>query len=89
MKPEYIYERCQSASRMEAVMLVTSVVGTITAIMVLFAYGWLASLTIFLLSLIAYGLSRVFDLLADLLAAIGRGEQRLEQSGSVKDKNAG
>ena len=88
MKPEHIYERCQSAWRMEAVMLVASIIGTMTAAWVLLAFGWLPSLALFLLSLIAYGMSRVFDLLADLLAAIGRDEQRQEQGRPVKDKDA-
>jgi hypothetical protein len=84
MKPEeYIYERRQSAGHMEMVMLVASVVGIITAILAFFGYGWLVGLALFLLSLIAYALSRVFDFLSDLLGAIGQDEQ----TRSVKDKN--
>jgi hypothetical protein len=76
MKPEHIYERRQSAGRMEAVMVLTSVIGIATAILALFTYGWVSGLAVFLLSLIAYGLSRVFDFLSDVLLVIGRDEQR-------------
>jgi hypothetical protein len=84
MKPdEYIYERRQSAGKMEMVMLAASAIGTVTAILVFLGDGWVPGLSLFLLSLIAYALSRVFDFLSDLLGAIGQNEQ----SRSVKDKN--
>jgi hypothetical protein len=86
MKPEYIYERRQAAYRMEAVMLVASVVGMVAAVVAFFNYGWLPGFAFLLLGIIAYALSRVFDLLADLLATSGREEQRPEQSQGVKDK---
>jgi hypothetical protein len=70
MKAEEIYERRQSAGRMEVILIVTSVVGMIAAILALFNYGWFPGLTLFFLSVIAYGLSRVFDLLSDLLGSV-------------------
>ena len=84
MKPEYIYERRQSAGHMEVVMLLASFIGTVTAVPVFFVYGWLPGFALFLLSLIAYALSRVFDFLSDLLTSLEPGEQ----SPPVKDKNA-
>lgn len=84
MKPEYIYERRQSAGHIEVVMLLASFVGTVIAVPTFFAYGWLPGFALFLLSLIAYALSRVFDFLADLLPSLESGEQ----SASLKDKNA-
>jgi hypothetical protein len=75
----------ESTKRILLVMLIASVIGTVMAVMVLLAYGWLPSFALFLLSLIAYALSRVFDLLAELVAIIGRGEQ----SRAVKEKKDG
>jgi len=60
---------------MEMVMLAAGVIGAITAIFVFLSYGWMSGFSFFLLSLICYGLSRVFDFLGDLLATIGRDEK--------------
>ena len=88
MKPEYVYERRQSAGQIEAVMFVASVIGAIAATFALFNDGWLPGLTLFLLSLIAFALSRVFDLLAELLAVTGRFEEIKKLSQSAKGDNA-
>ena len=88
MKPEHTYERRQSAGRMEAVMLIASIFGTITAILMFLKYGWLPGLAVFLLSLIAFALSRVLDLLADVLGSIGRVEESIKQRSSKKDEDA-
>lgn len=88
MKPEYTYERRQSADRMEAVMPLASGVGTITAILMFFNYGWLPGLAVFLLSLIAFALSRVFDLLADVLGSISRVEKGLKPHRPEKEEVA-
>jgi fatty acid desaturase len=72
MKTEELYERRQAADRMEAVMFATAAIGVFAAAFSFFFYGWLASLTLLLLSAIAFALARVFDLLAELLAEIGR-----------------
>lgn len=73
---------------MEAVMIIASVAGTVTAIVVLFTRGWLAGLSLLLLSVIAFALSRVFDLLADLLASVGRFEESKKASRSEKGGDA-
>ena len=73
---------------MEAVMLIASIFGTITAILMFLKYGWLPGLAVFLLSLIAFALSRVLDLLADVLGSIGRVEESIKQRSSKKDEDA-
>lgn len=78
MKYESIYERCRSAGQLESVLLLGSVVGGITAFFVFFKYGLLLSLSVFLLSLVAYGLGRLFDLVADILNVVGRVEEDLK-----------
>lgn len=88
MKPEDTYERRQSADRMETVMLLASVFGAITAIMMFVNYGWLPGLAMILLSLIAFALSRVFDLLADVLGSIGRVEERTKPRAPEKASDA-
>ena len=89
MKPEYIFEHRQSADRMAAVMLVTSVLGMVTAVVAFFNYGWMPGFAFFLLSLIAYALSRVFDLLAELLAVAGKGRQSEAGKLLKDDKDVG
>jgi hypothetical protein len=84
MKYEDIYERSQSAGRMEAVMICASAIGAIAAIVALLSYGWLAGLSLFLLSVIAFALSRVFDLLANLLTSVGRFEESKKPNRSEK-----
>jgi hypothetical protein len=88
MKPEHNYERRQSAGRMEAVMLIASVFGTITAILMVLNYGWLPGLAVFLLSLIVFALSRVFDLLGDVLGSICRVEESIKQRSSKNEEDA-
>lgn len=78
MKDESIYERCRSAGQLESVLLLGSVVGGIAAFFVFFKYGLLLSLSVFLLSLVAYGLGRLFDLVADILNTVGRVEENLK-----------
>jgi hypothetical protein len=75
MKREFIYERRQTASRMEAVMLVVTGVALIGAIFAFLRYGWLASLGLLILGSVAYGLSRVFDLIGDLFASIAKSDE--------------
>ena len=88
MKPEDAYERTQSADRMDAVMVITSAIGAIAAIIALFSHGWLAGLGLFLLSMIAFAMSRVFDLLADLLASVGKLEESKKPGRSEKGDDA-
>ena len=87
MKSEYVYERRQLADRMEVIMVIASAIGTIAAIFVFFSHGWLPSLALFLLSVIAFALSRVFDLLADVLTSVGRFEEGKKLSRSDKGDN--
>ena len=88
MKYEDIYERSQSAGRMGAVMILASAIGAIAAIVALLSYGWLAGLSLFLLSVIAFALSRVFDLLADLPISVGRSEESKKPNRSEKGDDA-
>ena len=71
MKPEDVYERRQSADRMDAVMVITSAIGAIAAILALFTHGWLAGLSLFLLSMIAFAMSRVFDFVGRRCQEVG------------------
>jgi hypothetical protein len=66
MKYEFIYERSQTAGRMEAVMLIVTVVALVAAVFAFLNYGWLPSLGFLVLSSIAFALSRLFDLIGDL-----------------------
>lgn len=72
MKYEVIYERSQTAGRMEAVMLIVTAIALVAAV---FAFiggsGWLAGLILLVLSSIAFALSRLFDLIGDLFGSMG------------------
>jgi hypothetical protein len=68
MKREDLYERRQAASRMGAVMLIVTAVCLFAAMFGFLRYGWLAGLTLSVLGALAFGLSRLFDLLGDLFA---------------------
>lgn len=88
MKPNPQYEKCQAADRMEAILAAASVLGGIAAVVVLLTHGWLPSLFLLLVSLIVFGLSRVFDLLGGLLASVGRMEERMKAEAPKKDEGA-
>jgi fatty acid desaturase len=76
MKPEELFERREFADRLEAVLVLATVIGIAAAILSLFLYGWPTWLILLFLSLIAFALSRLFDLLSELLAEIGRGKNQ-------------
>ena len=88
MKYEQVHERRQSADHMESTMLLASLGGVIAAAIAL-NYGWLPSLGLFLLSVIAFGLSRVFDLLSSLIGLVGKIEENQKLSRSVAGDNTG
>lgn len=68
MKREFIYERRQTAGRMEAVMLGVTAAALVGALFAFLNYGWLPSLGLLILGSVAFGLSQIFDLLGDLFA---------------------
>ena len=51
-------------------MLVVSGVSVLAAVFALLSYGWLAGIVVVILGAIAFALSRVFDLLGHLFAAV-------------------
>ncbi len=76
-----LYDRRQSAYRMQTVMLTASVIGGIIGALVLVRSGWIPSLILLLLSLLAFALSCVFELLASLFEQVGALEK------SVRPRN--
>jgi hypothetical protein len=88
MKYKDIYNRSQAAGQMEAVMIIASAIGAIAAIIALLSYGWLAGVSLFLLSVIAFAMSLVFDLLADLPTSVGRSEESKKPDRSEKGNDA-
>jgi hypothetical protein len=75
MKQEFMYERRQTADRMEAIMVGVSVVAVLAAIFAFFRGGWLPGVSFLILASIAFGLSRIFDLLGDLFASTDRSNE--------------
>lgn len=84
MNREQSYQRQESAGRMEAVLLLVSGIGFIGAIFAFASGGWFPCLTLLILSSLAFGLSRLLDLVSDLLKAsekpIGSDQQQSQTS---------
>lgn len=72
MKREFIYEQRQKAGQMEAIMFITSGVALLAAIFAFFSYGLLPALSFLVLAAVAFAMSRVFDLLDELFAVVGK-----------------
>lgn len=89
MKPKQVYERRQAAEQMEALLVILSAIGAIAAVFAFLCYGWWPGLALFLLSGIAFALSRVFELLAELLAWAGRFEERKKPNRPEQGNNPG
>lgn len=70
MKYKTSYELIQSAGRAESVLILSSGVGVVGAVLALIGGVWWTSLTLLLLSVIGYGASRILDLLAHLVQAV-------------------
>ena len=85
MKYSEIYRRRQSIGRIEALMVVVSVIGLITAVFRLLLYGWFLGLLMFLLTAICYALSRVFELMSELMGYVARIEEAVKPSRVVDD----
>ena len=64
-------------------MIIVGAISVVGAILALFSYGWAPGLTLFVLGLIAFALSRVFDLLAALLTSVGK----LEESKKITNRS--
>jgi hypothetical protein len=88
MKSHTIFERCQLAKRLEAILLIASVVGTVTAVFVLLRHGLLLGLPVFLLSLLIFALASLFDLVADTLSSVGRVEENIKAGQTQNTKEA-
>jgi len=71
-KREFIYERCQTAGQVGAIMMIVAIIGGIGALLALINYGWWPALALFILSALAFGLSRLSDLIGDLFGLIER-----------------
>jgi len=83
MKREVRYERRHSADRMEAALLGVTAVAFFGGIFTLLLYGWLAGLAMWILSALAFALSRLFELIGELFAALD------EAGGGAKSRAAG
>ena len=86
MKRESLYERRQMALRMEARLIVVAGISVIAAIFALRA-GWLPCVGLLILGALAFGLSRVFNLLADLFASIHSSDDRTSVA-SIKEQSS-
>lgn len=84
MKRELIYERRQTADRMEAVMLVASAVALIGAIFAFLSYDWFPGLCLMVMASIAFAVSRLFDLIGDLFASASKHDNGPEPLGTEK-----
>jgi hypothetical protein len=85
-KYEFTYERSQAAGQMEMIMLLVAVVTVVAAIFAFMNYGWLAGLSLVVLSSITYALSRLFELIGDLFGSMN-GAEESAKAGAMQAKN--
>jgi hypothetical protein len=78
MKTSTLHEWQQSAGRMEAVLGGAAALGGVTAVLAFLRYGWVLGLSVLLLSIVAYSLSRLFDVMSELLTRVDRIEEKME-----------
>ena len=81
MKYEAIYERRKSADHLGAVLLPASVAGIATAV-VGSSSNFIPRIGVLLLSLVAFALFRLFDLLGEVLSIVGRLEETSAAAGN-------
>ena len=70
VKREVRYERRHAADRMEAFLLGVTAVAGAGGIFAFFSQGWLAGLAMWVLSALAFALSRLFELIGELFRAL-------------------
>lgn len=62
---------------MEAVLGGAAALGGVTAVLVFLNYGLVLGLSVLLLSIVAYSLSRLFDVMSELLTRLDRVEAKI------------
>ncbi len=78
MKREVRYEQRQSAGRMEAALLGVTAVAGLGGIFAFLNYGWLAGLVVWISGALAFALSRLFELISELFAALDEASRGTE-----------
>ncbi len=75
MKYRAIFDRSESARRLEAILLLSSGVGVVTAVLIFSKYGLIPGIAVMLLGVALFALARLFDLVAEILSIVGRIEE--------------
>lgn len=70
-----LHERRETAARMETVLAAAGALAVFGSIFGFLLNGGIAGFGLLLLGLLAFGLARLFDLVASLLTAVGRLEK--------------
>lgn len=86
MKRESIYERRESAGRIEVILVVASACGAVAAVLAFLRYGVVLGVLAFLPSVMAFGMSRLVDMISELLACVGRIEEDLKPRQEIHDE---
>ncbi len=76
MNNHAIYQQRRSANQLGAILLVSSVVGFITAALALLSAGFLAGFAVLLLSLVVFALARLLDIIGELVFLLARWEEK-------------
>jgi hypothetical protein len=72
---------------MEVILVVASACGAIAAVLVFLRYGVVLGVLALLPSVIAFGMSRLFDMISELLACVGRIEEDLKRRQEIHDEH--
>jgi hypothetical protein len=87
MKREVRYERRQAADRMEAFLLGVTAVAGAGGIFAFLNYGVLAGLAMWVLSALAFALSRLFELIGELFRALDEAGEGTTPRGTGESPN--
>ena len=87
VKREVRYERRHAADRMEAFLLGVTAVSVAGGIFAFFSQGWLAGLAMWVLSALAFALSRLFELIGELFRALDEASEGTPPRGAGKSPN--
>ena len=87
VKREVRYQRRHAADRMEAFLLGVTAVSVAGGIFAFFSQGWLAGLAMWVLSALAFALSRLFELIGELFRALDEAGEGTPPRGAGESPN--
>lgn len=85
MKPDQIHQHRQGANHMQGILLVTGAIGSVATVLIFMKHGLVAGLASLISSVLAFALARLFELVAELVAVVGRLEEQIKPRSASDD----